>query len=165
MVWFVLKLRSYWLWGYDHIRSKDTWSIYQSVCHFDTHSVVLVAVGIALLIVTGRGIGAGIGDVPRIRLVVTVRTILSPYKGIETGEVVLWNMVTYMSGFFWHFYGSRCSWSLPVCWVLKLESLSFFSKSSSFFPGPLSLFKNPEVLKIWSYFFFEKMAVFWWKIR
>ena len=52
------------------------------------------------MIVTGRGIGAGIGDVPRIRLVVTVRTILSPYKGIETGEVVLWNMVTFMSSFF-----------------------------------------------------------------
>ena len=34
---------------------------------------------------------------------------------------------------FWHFYGSGCSWSLPVRWVLKLEILSFSSKSLSFF--------------------------------
>ena len=61
---------------------------------------------------------------------------------------ILWVSQNLISGFFWHFYGSGCSWSLPVRWVLKLESLSFFSKSLSFFPGPLSLFKNPEVLKI-----------------
>ena len=45
------------------------------------------------------------------------------------------------AGFFWHFYGSGCSWSLPVHWVLKLESLNFF-------PWPSSFFKNPEFLKI-----------------
>ena len=48
------------------------------------------------MIVTGRGIGASVGDVPRIRLVVTVWAILCPYKGIETGDVVLWNMMTFM---------------------------------------------------------------------
>jgi len=35
--------------------------------------------------------------------------------------------------FFQHFYGSGCSWSLPVRWVLKLESLSFFPQGLEFF--------------------------------
>ena len=47
----------------------------------------------------------------------------------------------FTSGFFFqHFYGSGCSWSLPVRWVLEPKSLSFFSKCLSFFPRALEFF-------------------------
>ena len=65
--------------------------------------------------------------------------------------------------FFQHFYGSGCSWSLPVRWVLKLKSLSFFSKSLSFLTRALEFIQKP-----WSFedleLFFWKNECFWWKI-
>ena len=61
--------------------------------------------------------------------------------------------------FFQHFYGSGCSWSLPVRWVLEPKSLSFFSKCLSFSPEPLSFFQSTGISKIRSQIF-GKMAVF-----
>ena len=68
-----------------------------------------------------------------------------------------------VQAFFWHFYGSGCSWSLPVRWVLKLKSLSFFSKSLSFLTRALEFIQKP-----WSFedleLFFEKMTGFGGKL-
>ena len=54
--------------------------------------------------------------------------------------------------FFWQFYGSGYSWSLPVRWVLKLKSLSFLTRALEFIQKPWS-FEDLEgfffVLKKW----------------
>ena len=74
-----------------------------------------------------------------------------------TRRVLILNCI---SGFFFqHFYGSGCSWSLPVRWVLKLKSLSFFSKCLSFFPTALEFFQYTE---IWGFGvgFLKKTAMF-----
>ena len=47
---------------------------------------------------------------------------------------------------YYNIFGSGCSWSLPVCWVLKLESLSFFSPNPWVFPRALEF-----IQKTWSF--------------
>ena len=78
------------------------------------------------------------------------QTFVHVKLGGKLANIVLLMNKQLCQAFFQHFYGSWCSWALPVRWVLKQKSLSFFSKCLSFFPKPLSFFPKHRSLDIWS---------------